>query len=134
MGTHTNSLMKHTKSWERPTSALENGITMQKWGAVETAGNQFYAVMTEQLDFSQSELVQLSQICRTIDVIEELDADIERNGVMRANKPNPAVIERRQQAIALMRMINALNLPTEDADSEPKRYIRTGTRGPYRLA
>ncbi|MEU4582323.1 hypothetical protein AB0F92_09580 [Kitasatospora aureofaciens] len=76
----------------------------------------------------------LLEICRTSDTLDALDADVQRNGVMRANKVNPAVVELRQTRIAFARLNAALALPDleEDEDAPPK-YQRLGTRGPYKL-
>ncbi|MFB7666860.1 hypothetical protein ACFC1R_23415 [Kitasatospora sp. NPDC056138] len=76
----------------------------------------------------------LLEICRTSDTLDALDADVQRNGVMRANKVNPAVVELRQTRIAFARLNAALALPDlEEDDDAPPKYQRLGTRGPYKL-
>ncbi|MFE9864894.1 hypothetical protein ACFYPZ_19525 [Streptomyces sp. NPDC005506] len=76
----------------------------------------------------------LLEICRCSDTLDALDADIRANGVMRANKVSPAVVEARQARIAFARLVAALSLPDLDEDDDaPPKYQRLGTRGPYKL-
>ena len=59
-----------------------------------------------------------------------LDADGVLVPTVAGQKPNPALVESRQQAIALARVLAALRMPSGDEDaSRPQR--RVGVRGTY---
>ncbi|MFI1090938.1 hypothetical protein [Streptomyces sp. NPDC020917] len=88
--------------------------------------------VTEDYELAPHELRLLLEVCRCADTLDALAADIEERGVMLERKVNPAVVESRQMSIAFARLVSALALPELDEDAAPK-YVRTGTRGPYRL-
>jgi len=103
--------------------------------AVATLGNSgrmIWNSVTADYELSPFEVRQLLEVARCADTLDELDADIRANGVMRDNKPNPAVVEARQARIAFARLCAALALPSLDENETP-RYQRLGARGPYAL-
>ncbi|WP_199522524.1 hypothetical protein [Geodermatophilus marinus] len=74
--------------------------------------------MTGLYEFDGHELELLVELCRTLDVLAELDAVIQRGGVLtEAGKASPAVVEARQQRLSLARLVGALRLPNEDGVS-----------------
>src|SRR3546814_20491970 len=77
----------------------------------------------------------LLQACRTVDMLEELETCVSRDGVMRDGKAHPGVVEMRQQRLALARLLAALRLPAgaEGALGTPARrpQRRGGGRGVY---
>lgn len=84
--------------------------------------------------FDPHELALLAQIVRIKDHLDALDEVVKRDGVMvetvAGEKPNPALVEHRQQSIALARVQAALRLPSGDEDAaRPQR--RVGVRGTY---
>ncbi|MGW0628822.1 hypothetical protein [Streptomyces sp. NPDC002758] len=102
--------------------------------ALGNSGRGIWDSVTVDYDLSPFELRQLLEIARCADTLDALDADVRVNGVMRDNKPNPAVVEARQSRIAFARLCAALGLPDLDADDDAApQYQRLGTRGPYRL-
>jgi phage terminase small subunit len=63
-----------------------------------------------ELDERETEL--LAQACRQADILERLDAHIDRHGVMNERgRLNPAVQEARQGRTALARLLGGLDLP-----------------------
>jgi hypothetical protein len=100
--------------------------------ALGNSGRALWDSVNADYELNAFEQRQLLEVARCADTLDALDADIRENGVMRDNKPNPAVVEARQMRIAFARLCAALALPDLDADDTP-RYQRLGTRGPYAL-
>ena len=79
----------------------------------------------------------LLQLCRTADLLDDLDAAVQRDGAFAAGqglspKVHPAVVEHRQQAIAYARLAAALRLPAgEDGNEDRRPQRRVGARGVY---
>ena len=100
------------------------------------AGRRLWAEVTERFDLNESELALLLEAARTLDVLEQLAAVVDRDGVMVTNargeaQTHPAVVEGRQQRLALARIIATLRLP-EDAEEAAGRPQRRGAaRGFY---
>ncbi|MFJ9771953.1 hypothetical protein ACIRVF_12000 [Kitasatospora sp. NPDC101157] len=102
--------------------------------SLSTTARTLWDSVNSDYDLTPQEQRLLLEICRTSDTLDALDADVQRNGVMRANKVNPAVVELRQTRIAFARLNAALALPDlEEDDDAPPKYQRLGTRGPYKL-
>ncbi len=73
-----------------------------------------------------------------MDLLEHLDAEVRRDGAMvdsaQGRRAHPALVEARQQRIALARLLAALRLPAGEesevgGDRRPQR--RMGVRGVY---
>lgn len=87
-----------------------------------------------QLEYHEELL--LIEMCRSVDLLDELTALVERDGVQnqRTGRIHPAAIEARQLRIAFARLAAALRLPAGDeadpaANRRPQR--RVGARGVY---
>jgi hypothetical protein len=102
------------------------------------AGRRLWDSIVAKFDLDEHELALLRQMVRTVDVLDELDAAVRRDGPLidssAGPRAHPAVIEGRQQRIALARLTAALRLPQgEDGDRQagarPQR--RVGARGVY---
>jgi hypothetical protein len=96
------------------------------------SAREIWQRVTADYELSPHELRLLLEVCRCANTLDFLAADIAERGVMLDRKVNPAVVESRQLSIAFARLVSALALPDLDADAAPK-YVRTGTRGPYKL-
>ncbi|MFF4960565.1 hypothetical protein ACFY2Z_26550 [Streptomyces sp. NPDC001222] len=96
------------------------------------SGRIIWESVNADYELNEFEKRQLLEVARCADTLDALEADIRANGVMRDNKPNPAVVEARQMRIAFARLCAALALPDPEDDGVP-RYQRLGTRGPYAL-
>jgi hypothetical protein len=101
-------------------------------------GRALWSSVVDDFELDVHELLLLRQACRTADLIERLDEDVEARGVTvespQGEKTNPSIVEARQQRIALARLLSALRMPSGEtgpgkADSRPQR--RMGVRKPY---
>jgi hypothetical protein len=87
-------------------------------------GRRFWRLTTERFDLSDGELEVLTEVCRTLDNLDRLDAAISRDGVTVAGSAgqtvvHPAVTEARGQRALLHRLVAALALPDEDGATVP---------------
>ncbi len=99
------------------------------------AGAALWRAVTAEYELEQHELLLLREAARTADVLDELAARVAAEGAVvdspQGTKAHPALVEARQQRIALARILAALRLPageeSEEADRRPQR--RSGVRG-----
>lgn len=82
------------------------------------AGREFWTAIVGDYGLSPSEFQILSQICKTLDILSELDIAINENGVMIGGSKgqlvcNPAITEARGQRVTLHRLIAALAIPDD---------------------
>ena len=91
-------------------------------------------------DLEEHELVVLRSAVATVDLVDQLEAEIAARGAVvespQGLKANPAVVEIRQQRLVLARLLAALRMPQGDAGDQqagarPQR--RTGVRGTHGL-
>lgn len=104
----------------------------------ETPGERLTAAVVDGFDLEEHELLLLRQAAATADLVEELASVVAREGVIvrspQGEKVHPALVEVRQQRIALARLLAALRVPLaeeEDGSARPQR--RVGVRGVYGL-
>jgi len=98
---------------------------------LKLGGKRLWRRVMSDFELAQHEEVVLLQACRIVDVLDRLQKVIEEGDVVvhspQGVKTNPAVVEFRQQAMALAKCMAALNIP---ADSEqpaaqfPERYSK----------
>jgi len=99
------------------------------------AGRRLWCSVVEEFDLEEHELALLREATRTVDLLDELDATVRRDGAVIVTaeghpRAHPAAIEARQQRIALARVLSALRMPSGDEPaSRPQR--RVGVRGTY---
>ncbi len=92
------------------------------------------AIVTDYV-LSRHELVLLLQACRTVDLLDALEAEVRSEGAIvespQGRRANPAAVEARQQRIVLARLLTALRIPADGStvDRTPARPIR-GVYGP----
>lgn len=84
-----------------------------------TRGRAFWRTTVADFELDEHELRLLHEACRMLDTIDELDAQMKADGVMAAGSQgqpvlHPAVAERRQQQLALARLMATLNLDATD--------------------
>lgn len=98
---------------------------------LRAAGRRLWDSVTGAFELEEHEIALLTQAVRTVDLLEQLDAAVRRDGPLGPDgRAHPAAVEARQQRIALARMLAALRLPSGDEDaSRPQR--RVGARGVY---
>lgn len=108
------------------------------------SGRRLWADVLREYELEEHELALLREMVRTVDLLDELDAQVRTDGLMvktagGAPRMHPAAVEARQQRIALARLSAALRLPAgEEGDEQqsarrrrPQR--RVGARGVYRI-
>jgi len=98
----------------------------------QSAGSRLRAAITELYECEEpQEEALLVELCRTADVIAELDRAIDVQGVaVRTSfenvRPNPLLVERRAQTNTYLRLVKALGLPIGLVGSGGK--VRHGVR------
>lgn len=106
------------------------------------AGRRLWRSIHADFELSEHESALLLQACAVADVCADLQAHVDVEGTMTADRfgdarPNPALVELRAQQILLTRLIVALRVPLgdqEDAGASPGgRGQHRGTRGVYGL-
>lgn len=100
------------------------------------SGRALWQKLTAEYGFDPAEGRVLAELCRHVDLVDELAAAVERDGVMipaasGGVKLNPAVPELRQGRLAVARLAAALRLPSEDTGRPDQR--RAGVRGVYQV-
>ncbi len=91
-------------------------------------GEALRSDLLDRYDLEPHELVLLDSVCRTADLVADLQAVLDREGPMVDGKPHPAAVEARMQRLTLGRLLAGLRIPVEDDRSHlPHR----GPRGFY---
>ena len=100
------------------------------------SGRRLWESVVTDFELSVHELNLLLQACRTVDVLDILQAHVDCDGPVLDSptgvRTHPAVVEIRQQRIALARLLAALGLPTGVDDD--KKAQRRSVRGVYQVA
>lgn len=107
------------------------------------AGRKLWRAVLEQFELEEHEATLLERACRVADSCAALQAIVDREGVMSADRfgatvPHPALVELRQQSMVLARLIVALRVPLgeqTEQDGAPvvQRGQRRGLRGVHGL-
>jgi hypothetical protein len=102
------------------------------------AGRRLWRAVLVEYELEEHELLLLREAVRTADVLDDLAALVERDGPVtvspQGERAHPALVEARQQRIALARILAALRLPAgEEGDQQASRrpQRRSGVRGVY---
>lgn len=120
------------------------------------AGATLWDEVAAVLALDEHEALALLQVCRTADVLDTLQAEVDRDGVTvnspQGRKAHPALVELRAQRLTYARLIAALRLPAGLADRKAKQPAtsakaketatpadgrpqrRSGVRGTYAIA
>ncbi len=105
------------------------------------AGTALWRAVLAEYELEEHELLLLREAVRTVDVLDDLTAQVAADGSVvespQGTKAHPALVEARQQRIALARLLAALRLPAGaefegGGDRRPQR--RMGVRGVYGVA
>jgi hypothetical protein len=101
-----------------------------------TAGRRLWRAILGEYEFEEHELLQLREIVRTVDLLDELQRRVKKDGPVvespQGSKAHPALVEMRQQRVALARLMAALRLPAGEQEGDRRPQRRTGVRGIYR--
>lgn len=101
------------------------------------AGVKLWQAVLEEYELEEHELLLLREMVRTVDALDALAARVATDGVLldssQGERAHPALVEARQQRIALARLQAALRLPAGEEDSGDQRrpQRRMGVRGVY---
>lgn len=97
------------------------------------SGRRLWRSVTGEYDLAEHESVLLRQAVNVADVCAELQATVDREGLLVGGRAHPGLVELRQQRILLARLIVALRVPMGDQDDAPERTQFRGTRGVYSI-
>jgi hypothetical protein len=96
------------------------------------AGRRLWEAISREYELAEHELVLLRQAVRVADTCTDLQAMLDRDGLLVRNRIHPASVELRQQRLLLGRLIVALRVPSGDTgDEDAPRAQYRGLRGPY---
>ena len=88
---------------------------------LKARGRAYWDHVLGEYELSESEVQILREVCRSLDLVEELARVVRRDGAVVGSdsrlRTHPAVAELRQQRLALHRLLAALNLPTDSIES-----------------
>lgn len=104
-------------------------------------GLALWSSVVDEYDLEEHERALLAQAARTVDLLDELDKAVRREGAMvtgpQGLTAHPAAREARAQSITLARLLAALRLPAgEEGDQQAGARVRrpqrrSGARGTY---
>lgn len=94
-------------------------------------GRRYWESVDGGYALSDSEAEVLVEVCRTLDTLDDLAAQVATHGTMvegSAGQPvlNPAVAEARGQRLLVHRLMAALALPDEDGATLPSAKVTAG--------
>src|SRR5687767_11443439 len=99
---------------------------------IGSAGRRLWDAISREFELEEHELVLLRQAVRVADTCTDLQALLDRDGLMLGERIHPASVELRQQRLLLGRLIVALRVPSGDTgDEDAPRTQYRGLRGPY---
>lgn len=109
-------------------------VTSRPPPGLKAGGKSLWRATTSAFEMSEHELLVLREACRTVDSLDDLQAQLDTDGLMssssQGDRVHPALVELRQQRIALARLFTALQIPLDDTGRTPRRG---GARGVYGL-
>ncbi len=103
----------------------------------QKAGAALWTAVLDEYELEAHEILLLREAVRTVDVLDSLEARVAADGPLlgssQGERAHPALVEARQQRIALARLLAALRLPAgEEEDGQDRRpQRRVGVRGVY---
>ena len=103
---------------------------------LQTAGKALWRAVTVEYEIDQHELLLLREACRCADRLDRLAVEAAAGSVTVENHrgdqvAHPAMVEARQQAITLSRLLASLRLPSGEETGERRPQRRGGARGSY---
>jgi hypothetical protein len=107
------------------------------------SGAALWCAVVDALDLDEHEALALRELCRTADILDTLQAIVDRDGVLAESsqgmRAHPALVELRQQRIAFARLVSAMQLPSGLAAPQPggaqpvQPQRRPGVKGVYAI-
>lgn len=101
-----------------------------------TAGKKLWRSIVDEYEIEEHEALLLIEACRVSDRLDALaiaqkSAPLTVTNARGDEVASPYLVESRQQAIVLSRLIASLRLPTGDEGEEKRPQRRGGARGTY---
>jgi hypothetical protein len=94
---------------------MGNGTVPRPPDGLQTSGRRLWRSIMADYELEQHERELLRQACRTADLLDDLQAVLDRDGPMADSsqgiRAHPAATEARQQRIVLARLLAALQVP-----------------------
>lgn len=102
------------------------------------AGRKLWDAVLADYELETHEEALLARACRVADMCDELQAIVDREGVLTETrlgeqKAHPAAVELRAQSLLLARLLVAMRVPLGEHESDGGRTQRRGLRGVYGL-
>src|SRR5438874_1009441 len=95
----------------------ESSLKTPKDLKIRGRGRQLWRVVTEALDLDGRDVAMLHEAARILDRLDAIAAHLAEHGeLLPDGRVAPALIEARQQAIALARVLAAMRLPEDLAN------------------
>lgn len=100
---------------------------------LKRSGRALWRAVLKDFDLDEHERQLLHETCRTRDLCDRLQVELDRDGVMSESsqgvRVHPAAGELRQQRIVLARLLAALNIPSGEEDAVRRVRGVYGIRG-----
>lgn len=104
---------------------------------LKKSGRALWTAVLTDFELDEHESATLLQACRITDHCDALQRLLETEGVMsessQGSRVHPALVELRQQGIALARLMSALRIPTGEQADDGRTQHRPGVRGVYSI-
>jgi P27 family predicted phage terminase small subunit len=101
------------------------------------AGRRLWKAVTGEFDLDDHEAALLLQACRTVDNLDQLQAILDENGLIADSsqgiRVHPALVEARQQRLALAKLLAALGLPGGVVDDAQASDEQPAAGAPLRV-
>src|SRR3954470_14653575 len=103
----------------------------------QRAGKALWDAVLDEYELKEHERLLPREAVRTVDTLDTLEARVAADGPLlgssQGERAHPALVEARQQRIALARLLAALRLPAGEEESGDQRrpQRRMGVRGVY---
>lgn len=109
-----------------------NGSAPRPPKGLRASGRALWKAVLDDFELTEHETVVLREACRTADSLDDLQVLLDQEGLMsetsQGARVHPALVELRQQRIALARLFAALHIPTGEQSG---RTQHRGARGVY---
>ncbi|MBN9610994.1 MAG: hypothetical protein BGO26_16665 [Actinobacteria bacterium 69-20] len=100
---------------------------------LQASGRALWRAVLRDYELDEHETVILREACRTADLCDTLQAQIDQDGIMgetsQGPRVNPCAAEIRQQRVTFARLLTALRIPQGEADG--RAQVRGTVRGVY---
>lgn len=119
-----------------PAPPAQRPVARPKPDGLATAGAALWEAVAGVLQLEEHEALKLLQVCRTADLLDVLQAEVDRDGAViespQGRKSHPAAVELRQQRVTFARLVSDMRLPAGLAAAKAKgQQQRPAVKGVY---